>query len=123
MDTVLLVEDDADVREAVADVLREGGYDVREAENGQVALEQLDHIEGGPCLILLDLMMPVMSGSQLLAVLRENQQLAALPVVVLSAGGTPEDAPGARKFVRKPVTPDALLQIVGHFCASAAPLH
>ncbi|MET0339535.1 MAG: response regulator [Polyangiales bacterium] len=121
MKTVLLVEDDDDIREVVAEVLRDAGYDVREAENGKVALEQLEHLHGTPCLILLDLMMPVMSGPQLLAVLRQSHQLASLPVVVLSAGGRPGDAPEAQQFVRKPVSPDVLLRIVRDFCP--APSH
>jgi two-component system, chemotaxis family, chemotaxis protein CheY len=116
MHTILLVEDDDDIREVFAEVLREDGYDVREAENGKVALEQLAHMRGTPCLVLLDLMMPVMSGSELLKVLHDTHQLASLPVVVLSAGGSSSDAPEARQFLRKPVHPDVLLKVVNDFC-------
>jgi len=116
MTTILLVEDDDDIREVFAEVLRDGGYRVREAENGRVALDMLEQLNDTPCLVLLDLMMPVMSGPELLKILHDTQRLAWLPVVVLSAGGSPIDAPEAIKFVRKPVTPDRLLQIVTEFC-------
>ncbi|MDB4990025.1 MAG: Transcriptional regulatory protein [Myxococcaceae bacterium] len=94
----MVVEDDDDIRELVAELLRDEGYDVREAENGQRALEQLDSMDKEPCLVLLDLMMPVMSGPQLLRILEQSHRLASLPVVVLSAGGRPEDAPASERI-------------------------
>ena len=120
MHTILLVEDDDDIREVFAEVLREDGYEVREAENGKVALEQLEDMRGTPCfLVLLDLMMPVMSGAELLKVLHDTHQLATLPVVVLSAGGNLSDAPEAKRFLRKPVHPEVLLKVVNDFCGGA----
>lgn len=100
----------ADIRDAVADTLRDAGYEVSEAENGKVALERLSELDDKPCLVLLDLMMPVMSGPELLKTLKEAHRLASLPVVVLSAAGTADDAKGARKFVRKPINTDVLLK-------------
>ena len=120
MPTILVVEDDDDIRESVCDILRDEGYDVREAEHGKRALETLETLAGQPCLVLLDLMMPVMSGPELLQILHETHRLASLPVVVVSAGGGPNDAPGAKKFVRKPAKMDLLLQLVGEFCGTLA---
>jgi CheY-like chemotaxis protein len=116
MKTVMVVEDDADIREAVAEALRDDGYDVLEAVHGKHALELLEHMSGQPCLVLLDLMMPVMSGSELLHTLDETHRLATLPVVVLSAGGTPSEATGARHFLRKPPSMELLLHLVREYC-------
>ena len=92
MRTILVVEDDDDIREGVCDILRHEGYEVREAEHGKRALELLETMAGKPCLVLLDLMMPIMNGPELLQVLEETHRLASLPVVVVSAGGSPDDA-------------------------------
>lgn len=93
---VLVVEDDFDVRETVADILREDGHDVLTATNGVEALQILDHeyIEsqrvGGvprkPSVILLDLMMPAMNGIQFYVELRRSRPMfASVPVIVMSA--------------------------------------
>jgi CheY-like chemotaxis protein len=118
MKTILLVEDNDDVREVVAELLRGEGYDVVEAEHGQAALEQLQQMSEEPCLVLLDLMMPVMSGPELLRRLEETDRLKTLRIVVLSAGGNARDAPAAKKFIRKPVDPGVLLSVVREFCGS-----
>ncbi|HEU4405059.1 MAG TPA: response regulator [Polyangiaceae bacterium] len=116
MGAILIVEDDDDIRELIAEVLRREGYDVLEAEHGARALEILAEQRTPPCLILLDLMMPIMSGPELIKVLRETDRLASLPVVVVSAGGRPEDAPEARKFVRKPPNLGLLQTLAEEFC-------
>jgi two-component system response regulator CpxR len=119
MKAVLLVEDNDDIRELYGAVLRREGYEVHEAENGQEALDRLHQMKGNPCLVLLDLMMPIMSGPELLKVLHESHRLAALPVVVLSAGGQESEAPEAKKFIRKPVDSHLLLTVVKEFCGPA----
>jgi CheY-like chemotaxis protein len=83
--TILVVDDDFDHREAVRDTLENEGYLVRTAANGRDALYQL---LGGPLpdLILLDLLMPVMDGSAFMAELKLRPELAAIPVVAISAG-------------------------------------
>lgn len=116
MKTILLVEDDADLREAVGELLRDEGYEVLEAEHGKAALEQLEKMHGQPCLVLLDMMMPIMSGPELLRVLHESHRLASLPIVVLSAGSKASDAPEARKFIRKPADPKVLIAVVREYC-------
>ena len=84
--TILLVEDDFDVREALAETLRDEGYAVECAVDG---VQALDYLRGGgrPGLILLDLMMPRMSGSEFRMVQKVDPQLADLPVVLISADG------------------------------------
>jgi CheY-like chemotaxis protein len=112
--TILLVEDDYDVREALLETLRDRGYDVEAATDGEQALKVL---RGGlrPGLILLDLMMPRMSGSEFRMVQRTDPDLAALPVVLLSADGRMEEKARTLKVdgaVRKPIDLDELFTII-----------
>lgn len=117
MKTILLVEDDPDIREVTAEILRESGYDVQEAEDGQGALEQLLRMPSVPCLVLLDLSMPVMTGQELLKQLRQTPRFENLPVVVVSgAGWTHADVPDANDFIVKPPSVAALLQVVSEYC-------
>ncbi|MDB4973232.1 MAG: chemotaxis protein CheY [Myxococcaceae bacterium] len=116
MPTILVVEDNDDIREVVAETLRDEGYHVLEAEHGQRALELLDAVPEPPSLVLLDLMMPVMSGVEFMCALDARGRLDSMPVVVLSAGGRPEDAQKARRFVRKPPSQELLLKMVEEFC-------
>jgi len=112
---ILLVEDDDDIRELTAEVLREEGYLVHEAENGKVALHQIEQLDE-PCLVLLDLMMPVMTGPELLRTLHERNRLSSLAVIALSAGGDSRDVPEADRFLRKPIDIRHLLSIVRSYC-------
>ena len=114
MGTILIVEDDDDLRELFAEVLRDGRYSVACARNGLEALELLDDMQ--PCLMLLDLMMPVMSGEELLKTLERSQRLGGLPVVVVSAIAEQSEAPGARRFMQKPIDLSALLDVAREFC-------
>jgi len=82
---VLLVEDDADIRSAMAELLHDGGYDFIMAEHGLDALEALDRQT--PSLLLTDLLMPVMNGVELIARLRDEPRWADLPIVVMTAAG------------------------------------
>lgn len=118
MTSVLLVDDNEDLRQLYGVLLRREGYVVHEAENGQQALAFLEYMEGEPCLLVLDLMMPVMSGSDLLRVLHDTGRLAKQPVIVLSAGGRPSDVPEGQLVIRKPVDPRVLISLVRGFCDS-----
>lgn len=118
MKIILVVEDNSDIREYVALMLRIDGYDVLEAENGKEALDQLERMQALPSLLILDLMMPVMSGPELLQALSQSRRLAHLPVVVLSAGGEPRHVPEARKFLRKPADPLLVLAAVREICSA-----
>lgn len=112
--TILLVEDDYDVREALVETLRDRGYDVETAADGEQALKVL---RAGlrPGVILLDLMMPRMSGSEFRTVQRADPALSVFPVVLLSADGHMEEkaqALGVDGAVRKPIDLDDLFQVV-----------
>jgi two-component system response regulator CpxR len=102
------VDDDDSIREVLAEILRDEGYDVACAGNGEQALSELRQ-HGYPDLMLLDLMMPVMSGWELLEVLQASSELSRIPVVVVSA----MNAPGACEHLAKPIDLNHLLATVG----------
>lgn len=112
--SVLVVEDDEDIRAAIAEILEGEGYEVAIAANGSEALEELQHMPR-PCLILLDLMMPVMNGHEFLGRIREMPRMQAVPVLVLTAVST-EAPPGARGLLRKPFIVEELLDAVVGLC-------
>lgn len=114
--SVLLVDDDADVRALLGDFLTEQGFLVHAARDGRHALQVLSHMDA-PDLILLDYQMPVMNGSQFLARKRWNPRLRGIPVVILSAWSRQwAGAMDAVEVLSKPVDLDRLLQLVKHTC-------
>jgi len=122
MPSVLIVEDDRDTREMLARFLELEGFDVREAANGKHALEAL-HANGGTCVILLDLMMPVMNGWQFRLAQVKDPDIAEIPVVVVTAAGSPEQVPAieADAWISKPVDFDRLLETIGPLCHRKPP--
>jgi CheY-like chemotaxis protein len=116
--SILVVDDDADVREAVADVLADEGYGVTGVASGREALKHLkDHLR--PSLILLDMMMPEMDGWLLRQELKKSPDLASIPIVILSAHGDVRDAAlalGAVDYLRKPLSIESLLEIAERYC-------
>ena len=117
--SVLLVDDDAAIREALTEVLVDEGFAVHQAANGKEALDWL-HREGSngsrPCVVLLDLMMPVMDGRSFLAARDTDPSLSAIPVLVISAEtGCRELArwPSVRGVFPKPLALDGLLEAIG----------
>lgn len=114
---VLVVDDDPDVCETLQTVLEVSGYRVAAAANG---LEALKTLRSGlrPCLVLLDLMMPVMNGLEFRAEQRSDPAIAAVPVVVVS--GDHHVAEKATEMglegLAKPIDIDDLLQLVARFC-------
>jgi len=115
--TVLLIEDDYDVRETIAEVLGDEGYQVATAADGERALEQL---RAGlrPMVILLDLMMPGMNGYQFRAEQLADPALAAIPVVILTADRQIDDKArelAAAAFLRKPTQLSDLLSTLRQF--------
>jgi CheY-like chemotaxis protein len=113
---ILVVEDDTDILHAVVQVLEDEGYAVRAAENGRVALAALR--EPGvppPCVILLDLMMPVMDGWAFRAEQLRDPALAAIPVIVLTADGNAAEKAtllNGAGALRKPVELLTLLEAI-----------
>lgn len=110
--SVLLVEDDLDVAEAVVDVLTDAGHTVRHALDGMDGLRLLEHMER-PALILLDLMMPRMNGEQFRTAQLADPRFMSIPVVMLSADRALAQKAQVLKvaaYLFKPVTPRQLLQ-------------
>jgi CheY-like chemotaxis protein len=110
---VLVVDDDADIREAVRDLLEEAGYAVTTAENGRQGLDALQ-LGLRPCVVLLDAMMPVLDGAGFLRALRGDDALKGQHVVVMTASGkTIEES---TPHLRKPMSIERLLQVLGQVC-------
>lgn len=114
--TVLIVEDEEDLRELMSEALQMKGYSVVTAEEGEDALHKLDDI-GRPCLILLDLLMPGMNGWDFFDKLRERPELDAVPVVVHSSAADRAPA-GVTRVLQKPMHFDQLLSVVREYCAN-----
>ena len=116
---VMVVDDDLALREALVDVLDDFGYHTIEAGNGQDALRQLRDGTDVPCLILLDMMMPVMDGEAFRHEQQNDPDLMTIPVVVISAHANARAT--ARKlavsgFLSKPIDLDALVATVDRHC-------
>jgi CheY-like chemotaxis protein len=113
----MIVEDDRDTREMLGRFLELEGYDVCTAANGQVALDQLGDGKR-PCVIILDLMMPVMNGWQFREAQASDPSLARIPVVVVTAAGARADIPAimADAWLSKPVDFDRLLETITPLC-------
>lgn len=86
--TILLVEDDPSIREFLTDMLQEEGYHVEESPNGRHALSALLSFPKPPCLIITDLMMPLMDGWELCRTKRSISSLAGIPTILISAAPT-----------------------------------
>jgi CheY-like chemotaxis protein len=112
--TVLVVEDDPDIREVLEEMLDSGGHRVLTASNGREALAVLDRL-ASPCLVLLDLMMPVMSGFAFLEELQRRPDHPQVSVLLISANAQVEQAArgsGVVGFVKKPFDLDDVLALV-----------
>ena len=115
---ILLVEDDEDLREALRDLLEDEGFEVWTAGNGREALECL-RLRGGPCVIFLDLMMPIMNGWEFYAEKARDPGLRTVPVVVCTADAQAEKKArdlGADACLPKPIEAHDLLRVANAFC-------
>jgi CheY-like chemotaxis protein len=115
--SILLVEDDAEIRTTIAEVLTDEGYVVRAAENGRDALEQL-RTAPLPSLIILDLMMPVMNGVEFRREQLNDPSTADVPVLVMSADTNVRNIAKQLQapYIRKPVALGELLKVVDQNC-------
>lgn len=114
--TVLVVDDDRDIRESLCEVLEQEGYRVVSAGNGLEALGYLESARELPALILLDLMMPVMNGFQFRIAQKKNLAWSGIPVIVVTATSRAEtvstmDMEGVG-FLRKPIELRTLLALI-----------
>ena len=116
MGKVLVVDDDDALRDIVAEAIADAGYAVDQAENGQVALAKMR--ASAPCVVLLDLMMPVMDGWQVVTEMQADPALANVPVCVISAQDrTPP--PRAARMLKKPASLADLVSTVATYCKPA----
>lgn len=114
--TILVIEDDREIRETLRDLLESEGYQVFTAVNGKDGIEVLGRI-ARPCLILLDLMMPVCDGWRFRELQKQNLQIATIPVVTVSASRDDRALEaGGTKHLRKPIEMHTLLNTIKDFC-------
>ena len=102
---ILVVDDNADVRLALATILEDAGHEVLEAEDGEFVFDRV--IDENPDLVLLDVMMPRVSGFDALATLKADTRTSQVPVIMVTAKGRPEDMAmarslGAVEYITKP---------------------
>jgi len=120
--TVLVLDDDRDVSEMVKDLIEEQGYRAVCAGNGREALAVLERER--PCLMLIDVFMPVMNGVEFLRAIKSNALLAGIPRVIMTAAndqmiGVKEDV----SVLYKPVDFESLKRILHKYCAPNPPRH
>ena len=119
MGHILIVEDDADIRDSLTEVLNDVGFSAVSVPGAREALAWLETADPLPCLIFLDYMMPEMDGGQFMAVKRELPRIAAIPVVIVSAVHNLAEraaAVHADGFLRKPFDLEDLLARARSFC-------
>jgi CheY-like chemotaxis protein len=117
---VLVVEDDDDIRETLVEFLEDHGYGAVGAPHGLDALEKLTHAALRPCVIILDLMMPVMDGMAFREELLRIPELSGIPVVVVSAYRDVQERAAtlcAQHHLRKPLDLQEFLKIVKEHCS------
>ena len=124
-EAILIVDDDNDVRSALAELLEEEGFAVEGAPNGRAALARLRDGAAHPAVILLDLMMPGMDGWDFRSEQMRDPNLAAVPVVIVSASGFSRESirtqfrPAA--YVEKPIERGELLDVIRRVVRSRPP--
>jgi len=117
--TVLVVDDDNDIRETMVEILQDKGCAAIAAENGQAALQKLRDEGIKPCLILLDLMMPVMDGVGFRSEQQNDPALRDIPVVIISADRNLETTAKQLEVsaaLKKPVSLKKLVEVVEGLC-------
>jgi CheY-like chemotaxis protein len=119
---ILVVDDDDDFREALAEILTSAGYPAEQAENGEVALRRIG--EEAPGVVLLDLKMPVLDGWGVVDRMRKDPRTAHIPILILSAYGFEWESEllGAQGFIPKSVGMEEILDKVRRV-AGPPPMH
>jgi two-component system chemotaxis response regulator CheY len=112
--TVLIVEDEEDLRELMQASLELRGYRVVTAQDGQEALDKIDSIEQ-LCLVLLDLLMPGMNGWDFFEKMRQRPELSEVPVIVHSSASSHAPA-GVTRVLQKPIQFERLISVVSEYC-------
>ena len=109
------MEDEEIIRENLKALLELEGYPVYTASNGEEGLCVLRTMPR-PCLVLLDLLMPVMDGMEFLKAKNHEDAIAAIPVCIVSGVADKPNLPGASGFIKKPIDFDGLLKFVRKYC-------
>ncbi|MDD3369278.1 MAG: response regulator [Lachnospiraceae bacterium] len=123
MDSTMLIVDDVEMNREILKLLFHETYGILEAENGQEALEVLEACRGNIDIVLLDLMMPGLSGFELMEQRKELDFFKNVPVVVISSSGSMVDQVkafemGASDFIEKPFMPEIVISRVNNVIAS-----
>jgi CheY-like chemotaxis protein len=111
--TVLIVDDESDIRDTLKEVFEDEGYDVVVARNG---IEAMKVLAGPipPCAVILDLIMPIMTGNEVLAEIRRDPRLTAVPVIVSTSD--PARAPSGVPVMKKPIDLNRMLAEIRQRC-------
>lgn len=110
MKTILVADDERDLLTAVSGVLQDEGYTVIECVNGKQALEML--VLRRPDAALVDVMMPFMSGTEVVQAARKDPRIDGVPIVLMSAVDDPRLKAGVAGFLKKPFALSRLLALV-----------
>ena len=115
--SILIVEDEPTIRENLQLLLEFEGYLVYTAADGAAGLRLL-HTIPRPCVILLDMMMPVMDGREFIGAKSQDDAIASIPVCIVSGVADKPDLQGVQGFVKKPIDFDCLLKFISQFCTA-----
>lgn len=116
---ILIIEDDNEIRESLVDILADEGYHVVSAKNGKEGLDYLTTAEKRPCLVFIDLMMPIMDGKTFRLEQSKNPEIAEIPTVLFSADGQLDkkaESIGFKDYLKKPIDLNELLVIAERYC-------
>jgi len=121
MSVILVIDDNPELRTDILDILRLEKYVVLEAENGSIGFDMI--VENQPDLIVCDIDMPIMTGLELLKILKANEKYRKIPFIIFS-GNSDEKTPallaelGVDKYIIKPSSMSRLLNIISHLLKS-----
>jgi len=115
---ILVVDDEVDVRESLREVLEDEGYEVTVSADGRVGLADVRRLH--PCAVIMDIIMPVMSGTEMYAAMQADPDLAQIPVIISTSD--PSRAPSGVLIMRKPIDVSRLLAVVESVCKKTPPL-
>ena len=110
---LLIVDDEREIRESLEEFFQDEGFVVTTAANGAEALARLNEADA-PCVVLLDLLMPVLSGNEVYQAMQKEPRLTQIPVIVMTSD--PSRAPSGLPIVKKPMNLARLLSTVRARC-------
>lgn len=113
---ILIVEDDKEIREAMKDALEIEGYNVIVASNGKEGLTTL-RSNTNTCMILLDLLMPSMSGREFMDIVQKEEIISSIPIFIHSSVANKENTTGAAGWIKKPADLSVILEAVKGHCS------